>query len=242
MPAVTPAANTMLPSLTTRSSPQMRRARQQVHRRPMGRGPAPFEQPGRAANQRPGADRKQGSSPAACPRIQASTSSSSITASWPKPPGTCSRSSCGASASTASAAGAGRECPAPARWSCRNPVGRIGDAREHLEGPVKSIWSSPSNNNEPIWRWVSGAIMRTPPLVGNGQRQYRMVGCGGNDKYPSFPDQSRRGWSSCSAYPAVQLLDVAGPLQVFASANELAAKQARRRSMRRAWYRRPLRS
>lgn len=43
--------------------------------------------------------------------------------------------------------------------------------------------------------------------------------------YPRFPPKPRL--VEILAYPAVQLLDVAGPLQVFASANELAARDGR---------------
>jgi transcriptional regulator GlxA family with amidase domain len=40
---------------------------------------------------------------------------------------------------------------------------------------------------------------------------------------PRFPPKSPRA-VEILAYPAVQLLDVAGPLQVFASANEVASR------------------
>src|SRR5271169_2706726 len=54
------------------------------------------------------------------------------------------------------------------------------------KGPVKSIWSSPSNNNEPIWRGVSGEIMmRTPRVDCVGQGQSTMAGYGGNARLPS---------------------------------------------------------
>ena len=56
---------------------------------------------------------------------------------------------------------------------------------------------------------------------------------------PKTPRFSPKPPRSSSSWPTrVQLLDIAGPLQVFASANELAARPARRRSMHRAWSRR----
>src|SRR6266571_4963459 len=91
-------------------------------------------------------------------------------------------------------------------------------------GPVKSIWSSPSNNNEPIWRWVSGAIMRRPPsalAMDNANLGWQAVA--EMPKNPRFLPRPPRS-VEILAYPAVQLLDIAGPLQVFASANELAAR------------------
>jgi len=65
-----------------------------MQRRPVGRGAPPFEQPCRAADQRPGADREETMlAPAAWRRTRPRTSSSSIRASWPGSPGTCSTSS-----------------------------------------------------------------------------------------------------------------------------------------------------
>jgi hypothetical protein len=44
-------------------------------------------------------------------------------------------------------------------------VGSVRNAREDLERAVKSIWSKPSNNSEPIWSWASCAITAATPRI-----------------------------------------------------------------------------
>jgi transcriptional regulator GlxA family with amidase domain len=92
------------------------------------------------------------------------------------------------------------------------------------KGPVKSIWSSPSNNNEPIWRWASGEIMiKRPRVIAMDKASLQWQAMAEMPDNPRFLPSSPRV-VEILAYPAVQLLDVAGPLQVFASANELTAR------------------
>ena len=67
--------------------------------------------------------------PTACSRIQPSTASSSISASCPKPPGTCSTSNCGASDSAASGV-------SPAVGSEGSRTVRGGSARNPYNGAL----------------------------------------------------------------------------------------------------------
>src|SRR5262249_15906471 len=84
----------------------------------------------------------------------------------------------------------------------------------------------PSNRREPISRWVSCGIMVVSRLPVDKKRLT------GQDlaEMPKAPRFSPNGSSRDSGrvvevltFPAVQLLDVTGPIQVFASANDLIA-------------------
>src|SRR6516225_387011 len=81
----------------------------------------------------------------------------------------------------------------------------------------------PSNTREPICRWVSCGIMDNSRSKVSGRQSERSRACfGGDAKVPSVfaksgPCHRRAG------LPGVQLLDVTGPVQVFASANDLIA-------------------
>ena len=102
-------------------------------------------------------------------------------------------------------------------------------------GPVRSIWSTPSNSSEPICKWVSCGIMGIS--VGLGMDKANLVGqaLAEMPKTPRSPPNLvapfRRASSRCWPIPAVQLLDVTGPLQVFATANDHRAAGGRRAAL-----------
>src|ERR1700679_1792485 len=90
-------------------------------------------------------------------------------------------------------------------------------------GPVRSIWSIPSNTRDPISRCVSFGIMAVSLMrVGLDSATMRRHLLAVMPKDPQIPPNSRA--IEMVAFPAVQLLDVSGPLQVFATANEMIAK------------------
>src|SRR5579872_5636184 len=81
----------------------------------------------------------------------------------------------------------------------------------------------PSNKREPICRWVSCGIM----VVSKSELSAGQENLAGNSlaempKSPRFSPSLIRVIEVLT-FPAVQLLDVTGPVQVFASANDLVA-------------------
>src|SRR5579862_3430198 len=78
-----------------------------------------------------------------------------------------------------------------------------------------------SASRELIRRWMSCGILRVSGFdVDYGRDESGRAGSGGKPKSPrSSPDAVR--FIDLLAFPAVQLLDVTGPLQVFASANDI---------------------
>src|ERR1700742_410125 len=95
-------------------------------------------------------------------------------------------------------------------------------------GPVRSIWSRPSNSSEPICKWVSCGIMgnslKVPSGEGMDKTNLMMEALAEMPKNPRFMPIAFRADTTRIveglAYPSVQLLDVTGPLQVFATAND----------------------
>src|SRR5258708_5838406 len=82
----------------------------------------------------------------------------------------------------------------------------------------------PSNRREPICRWVSRGIMRTFPGSRSAidKANVRVQCLAEMPKSPRF-SPNRIRVIDVLTFPAVQLLDVTGPVQVFASANDIVA-------------------
>src|SRR5665213_2114736 len=91
-------------------------------------------------------------------------------------------------------------------------------------GPVRSIWSRPSNSNEPICKCVSCGIMDNSLGDGMDKTNVMAEALAEMPNSPRFPPIACRAHATriveVLAYPSVQLLDVTGPLQVFATAND----------------------
>ncbi len=88
------------------------------------------------------------------------------------------------------------------------------------KGPVKSIWSTPSNSKEPMCKSVlCGIIDITESEARIDKENLPGHGLADMPKSPRFTPNAVRVVDVLT-YPAVQLLDVTGPLQVFASAND----------------------
>src|SRR5262245_40213106 len=90
-------------------------------------------------------------------------------------------------------------------------------------GPVRSIWSISSNSSDPICKWVSSGIMFRVPSILVDRTNISAHVLAEMPKNPRFSPNRRSDavrTIEMLAYPRVQLLDVCGPLQVFATANE----------------------
>ncbi len=87
------------------------------------------------------------------------------------------------------------------------------------KGPVRSIWSMPSKSSEPMVRWVSCGTM-TASSVSTGRGQATAASFGVTCQRPLGPSPTVPRTIEILAFPGVQLLDVAGPLQVFATCND----------------------
>ena len=98
--------------------------------------------------------------------------------------------------------------------------GRSGRAARHLRETAA----------KPICRWVSGAIMRVVALVDWTVRILTRAQMSGEicQITPQIPANLDSRLSMSSPFPAVQLLDVAGPLQVFASCQRSGHRRPKR--------------
>ena len=101
------------------------------------------------------------------------------------------------------------------------PIGRVRNARQHLERAGEVDLVEALEQQRADLQMGVGRDHGCVPAWLAWTRNDRATGFGGNAKEPSFSAKAAApGLIEVLAFPAVQMLDVTGPLQVFATAND----------------------